>query len=79
MRRTRTSRSAVSVAALCTLGAVTLTACGGSESAEASSGYTGEIGYEFLLHTGAPVAPAAEPPRVRAVFSSELRCLSTRS
>ena len=44
MRRTRTSRSAVSVAALCTLGAVTLTACGGSESAEASSGYTGEVG-----------------------------------
>ena len=36
-------RSAVSVAALCALGAVTLTACGGSESAEAS-GYSGEIG-----------------------------------
>ena len=44
MRRTRTSRSAVSVAALCALGAVTLTACGDSESAEAASGYSGEIG-----------------------------------
>ncbi|MFS4488238.1 ABC transporter substrate-binding protein [Dietzia kunjamensis] len=44
MRRTTAPRTAVSVAALCALGAVTLTACGGSESAEASSGYTGEIG-----------------------------------
>ena len=26
---------------------------------------TDEIGYEFLLHTTAPVAPAAEPPTVR--------------
>jgi hypothetical protein len=46
MRRTHTTRTVLSVAALCTLGAATLTACGGSgsESAEASSGYSGEIG-----------------------------------
>lgn len=46
MRRTHTTRTVLSVAALCTLGAATLTACGGSdsESAEAASGYSGEIG-----------------------------------
>ncbi|MBB1032824.1 ABC transporter substrate-binding protein [Dietzia sp. CQ4] len=46
MRRTHTTRTVLSVAALCTLGAATLTACGDSDSgsAEAASGYSGEIG-----------------------------------
>ncbi|MBB1032193.1 ABC transporter substrate-binding protein [Dietzia sp. SLG310A2-38A2] len=46
MRRIHTTRTVLSVAALCTLGAATLTACGGSdsESTEAASGYSGEIG-----------------------------------
>ncbi|MET3862204.1 hypothetical protein ABIE38_003140 [Dietzia sp. 2505] len=45
MRRTHTTRTVLSVAALCTLGAATLTACGSdSESTEAASGYSGEIG-----------------------------------
>lgn len=44
MRRPVTHRSAVSVAALCALGAVTLSACGDSDQAGASSGFDGEIG-----------------------------------
>ncbi|MDV8001506.1 ABC transporter substrate-binding protein [Rhodococcus sp. IEGM 1408] len=43
MRRSVTPRAAVSVAALCALGAVTLTACGG-DSESAASGFSGEIG-----------------------------------
>ncbi|MBB1025900.1 MULTISPECIES: ABC transporter substrate-binding protein [unclassified Dietzia] len=45
MRRTHTTRTVLSVAAVCTLGAATLTACGGGDTeTEAASGYTGEIG-----------------------------------
>lgn len=45
MRRNPAPRTALTVAALCTLGAATLTACGGSDAdSEASSGYSGEVG-----------------------------------
>ena len=44
MRRSVTPRTAVSVVALCALGAATLTACGGESDSAEASGYSGEIG-----------------------------------